>query len=100
MNTTITREQFVSIFRRVFGDNCEKLFDRIVRGFTTMNYKCFFHEETVYIVDLSNEELITWYKLGHVGRSLKITKDDATLEYIENMFKEISNELNIKFEGA
>ena len=99
MNTTITREQFVSIFSRVFGDNME-LFDRIVEGFTTTNYKCFFHEETVYIVDLSNEELITWYKLVHVGRSLKITKDDATLEYIENMFKEISNELNIKFEVA
>ena len=57
---------------------------------------CFYHEETVYIVDLHNEELITWYKYDHVGRALKITKDDATIEYIEDMFNKISIELNLK----
>ena len=95
MNTSITREQFTLAFRKVFNNSCEKLFDKIVKGFTTTNYRCFFHEETVYIVDLQNEELITWYKLGHIGRALKITKDDANLEYIENMFKEFKNELNL-----
>lgn len=95
MNKTITREQFVSAFDKVFGDN-DEIFDKILDGFITTNYKCFYYEETVYIVDLYNEELITWYKLGHVGRALKITKDDATIEYIENMFNEISSELNLK----
>jgi hypothetical protein len=95
MNKTITREQFVSAFDKVFGDN-DEIFDKILESFTTTNYKCFYYEETVYIVDLYNEELITWYKLGHVGRALKITKDDATIEYIENMFNEISSELNLK----
>jgi hypothetical protein len=95
MNKTITREQFVSAFDKVFGDN-DEIFDKILEGFTTTNYKCFYYEETVYIVDLYNEELITWYKLGHVGRALKITKDDATIEYIENMFNEINSELNLK----
>lgn len=95
MNTTITREQFAFTFEKVFDNNLDELFDRIVEGFTTTNYKCFYHEETVYIVDLQNEELITWYKLRHIGRALKITKDDANLEYIENMFKEIKNELNL-----
>lgn len=96
MNKTITREQFVSAFDKVFGDNYDEIFDKIFEGFTTTNYKCFYYEETVYIVDLYNEELITWYKLVHVGRALKITKDDATIEYIENMFNEISVELNLK----
>ena len=96
MNKIITREQFVSAFDMVFGDNYDEIFDRILEGFTTTNYKCFYHEETVFIVDLYNEELITWYKLGHIGRALKITKDDATIEYIENMFNEISVELNLK----
>lgn len=95
MNKTITREQFVSAFDKVFGDN-DEIFDKILDGFITIHYMCFYHEETVYIVDLYNEELITWYKLGHVGRALKITKDDATIEYIENMFNEISSELNFK----
>lgn len=95
MNKTITREQFVSAFDKVFGDN-DEIFDKILDGFITTNYKCFYYEETVYIVDLYNEELITWYKLGHVGRALKITKDDATIEYIENMFNEINSELNLK----
>lgn len=95
MNKTITREQFVSAFDKVFGDN-DEIFDKILEGFTTTNYKCFYYEETVYIVDLYNEELITWYKLGHVGRALKITKDDATIEYIEDIFNEISSELNLK----
>ena len=95
MNTTITREQFAFTFEKVFDNNWDELFDRIVEGFTTTNYKCFYHEETVYIVDLQNEELITWYKLGHIGRALKITKDDANLEYIEGMFKEFKNELNL-----
>ena len=95
MNKTITRKQFASAFDKVFGNKAEKLFDEIVKGFTTTNYKCFFHEETVYIVDLYNEELITWYKLGHIGRALKITKDDATIEYIEGIFREFKNELNL-----
>ena len=95
MNTTITREQFAFTFEKVFDNNWDELFDRIVEGFTTTNYKCFYHEETVYIVDLQNEELITWYKLGHIGRALKITKDDANLEYIEDVFKEFKNELNL-----
>lgn len=95
MNKTITREQFVSTFEKIFGSNWERLFYKIVKGFTTTNYRCFYFEETVYIVDLYNEELITWYKLGHIGRSLKITKDDATIEYVEDMFKEFKNELNI-----
>ena len=95
MNKTITREQFTFTFEKIFGDNWDRLFDEIVEGFTTTNYRCFYYEETVYIVDLYNEELITWYKLGHIGRSLKITKDDATIEYIEDMFKEFKNELNI-----
>ena len=95
MNKTITREQFVSAFDKAFGDN-DEIFDKILDGFITTHYMCFYHEETVYIVDLHNEELITWYKLGHVGRALKITKDDATIEYIENMFNEISSELNLK----
>ena len=95
MNTTITREQFAFTFEKVFDNNWDELFDRIVEGFTTTNYKCFYHEETVYIVDLQNEELITWYKLGHIGRALKLTKDDANLEYIEDVFKEFKNELNL-----
>lgn len=95
MNKTITKEQFTFTFEKIFGNNCGKLFDRIVEGFVTTNYKCFYYEETVYIVDLYNEELITWYKLGNIGRALKITKDDATIEYIENMFKEFKNELKI-----
>ena len=95
MNTTITREQFALTFNKIFGDYWDILFDKIVKGFTTTNYKCFFYEETVYIVDLRNEELITWYKLGHIGRALKITKEDANIEYIEDMFKEFKNELNI-----
>ena len=96
MNTTITREQFVFIFEKVFGRNYDKLFDEIFEGFTTTHFKCFYYEETVYIIDLYNEELITWYKIGHIGRSLKITKDDATLEYIEDMFKEFKNEFYFK----
>lgn len=95
MNTTITREQFESAFHKIIGDNWDKFFNKTVKGFTTTNYKCFFCEETVYIVDLYNEELITWYKLAHVGRALKITKDDATIEYIENMFKEFKDELHL-----
>jgi hypothetical protein len=95
MNKIITREQFASTFDKVFGSNVEKLFDEIVKGFMTTNYKCFLYDETVYIIDLHNEELITWYKLGHVGRSLKITKDDATIEYIEDIFREFKNELNL-----
>jgi hypothetical protein len=95
MNKIITREQFASTFDKVFGNNVEKLFDEIVKGFMTTNYKCFLYDETVYIIDLHNEELITWYKLGHVGRSLKITKDDATIEYIEDIFREFKNELNL-----
>ncbi len=96
MNKTITREQFVSAFDSIFGDKYDEIFDKIFEGFITTNYMCFYHEETVYIVDLHNEELITWYKLVHVGRALKITKDDATIEYIKNMFNEISIELNLK----
>ena len=95
MNKIITREQFTSAFDKVFGNNVEKLFDEIVKGFMTTNYKCFLYDETVYIIDLYNEELITWYKLGHIGRSLKITKDDATIEYIEGIFREFKNELNL-----
>lgn len=95
MDKIITREQFASTFDKVFGSNVEKLFDEIVKGFMTTNYKCFFYDETVYIIDLYNEELITWYKLGHIGRSLKITKDDATIEYIEDIFREFKNELNL-----
>lgn len=95
MNTTITRDKFMLSFLKVFGDSYDKLLDKIFEGFTTKYYKCFYYEETVYIVDLYNEELITWYKLGHIGRALKITKDDATIEYIENMFKELKDELNI-----
>jgi hypothetical protein len=95
MNKTITREQFASAFDKVFGKNTDILFVKIVGGFTTTNYKCFFYDETVYIIDLYNEELITWYKLGHIGRSLKITKDDATIEYIEGIFREFKNELNL-----
>jgi hypothetical protein len=95
MNKIITREQFASTFDKVFGSNVEKLFDEIVKGFMTTNYKCFLYDETVYIIDLYNEELITWYKLGHIGRSLKITKDDATIEYIEGIFREFKNELNL-----
>jgi hypothetical protein len=95
MNKIITREQFASTFDKVFGSNVEKLFDEIVKGFMTTNYKCFLYDETVYIIDLHNEELITWYKLGHIGRSLKITKDDATIEYIEDIFREFKNELNL-----
>ncbi len=95
MNKIITREQFASTFDKVFGSNVEKLFDEIVKGFMTTNYKCFLYDETVYIIDLHNEELITWYKLGHIGRSLKITKDDATIEYIEGIFREFKNELNL-----
>jgi len=95
MNKIITREQFASAFDKVFGSNVEKLFDEIVKGFMTTNYKCFLYDETVYIIDLHNEELITWYKLGHIGRSLKITKDDATIEYIEGIFREFKNELNL-----
>ena len=95
MNTSITRDQFMLAFEKVFGDNYDKLFDEIFEGFTTTNYRCFYYEETVYIVDLYNEELITWYKIGHIGRALKITKDDATIEYIENMFKEFKDELHI-----
>lgn len=96
MNTSITREQFMLAFEKVFGDSLyDKFFEEIFEGFTTTNYRCFYHEETVYIVDLYNEELITWYKIGHIGRALKITKDDATIEYIENMFKEFKEELHI-----
>ena len=62
MNKTITREQFVSAFDKVFGDN-DEIFDKILDGFITTHYMCFYREETVYIVDLHNEELITWYKL-------------------------------------
>jgi len=99
MNATITRKEFVSAFEKIFGSNYDKLFDKlldkIIEGFTTTNYRCFYYEETVYIVDLYNEELVTWYKLRHIGRALKITKDDATIEYVENMFKEFKNELNL-----
>jgi hypothetical protein len=95
MNTTITRTQFLSALEKIFGNNYDKLFDKILEGFTTTNYKCFYYEATIYIVDLYNEELIIWYNLGHIGRALKITKDDATIKYIENMFKEFKNELNL-----
>lgn len=95
MNTTITRELFTLIFEKVFGDNHDKLFDEIFEGFQTTNFKCFYYEETVYIIDLYNEELITWYKIGHIGRALKITKVDADFEYIENMFEEFKKELNL-----
>jgi hypothetical protein len=93
--TTITREQFAATFDKVFGDDYDKILGRIFEGFTTTNYKCFYHDETVYIIDLDNEELITWYKLSHIGRALNITKDDATIEYIESMFKEFKDELKI-----
>lgn len=95
MNTSITREQFTLAFKKYFGNNPDKLFREILKGFTTTNYKCFYYDETVYIVDLCNEELITWYKISHIGRALKITKDDATIDYIENMFKEFKDELHI-----
>lgn len=95
MNTIITREQFTSTFERVIGSSYDNLFDAVSEGFQTTNFKVFYYEETVYIVDLRNEELITWYKFYHIGRALKITKDDATLEYIENMFKEFKQELNL-----
>ena len=96
MNKTITREQFIAAFDMVFGDNYDEIFDKILEGFSTTHYKCFYYGETVYIIDLYNEELITWYKLGHIGRALKITKDDATIEYIKDMFNKISIELNLK----
>ena len=95
MNTTITREQFAHSFNKVFYNSWDKLFDKILEGFKTTNFKCFWFDETVYIVDLLNEELITWYKLAHIGRALKITKDDATIEYIEDMFKEFKEELKL-----
>ena len=96
MNKTITREQFAAIFDKVFfSSSYNEIFDKIFEGFTTTHYKCFYHDETVYIVDLDNEELITWYKLSHVGRALKITKDDATIEYIESMFKEFKDKLKL-----
>ena len=95
MNTTITREQFSQIFDKVFGEDYDRFLDKIFEGFTTTSYKGFWHEETVFIIDLYNEVMITWYKAYHIGRDLKITKDDATPEYIEKVFKELKEELSI-----
>lgn len=93
---TITREQFCQIFNKIFGNDYDKFLDKIFKGFTTTSYKGFWHEETVFIIDLYNEEMITWYKAYHIGRSLRITKNDATPEYIENVFRELKEELNIR----
>ena len=35
MNTTITRDQFMLAFEKVFGNSHDKLFDEIFKGFTT-----------------------------------------------------------------
>ena len=96
MNTTITRGDFCKVFDTVFTEEqLSEFLDLIQEGFVTENYRGFIHDETVYIVDIYEEELITWYKVGHIGRALKITKDDADISYIEKVCKELKEKLHL-----
>lgn len=96
MNTTMTRGDFCKVVDTVFTDEqLGKFLDLIQEGFVTENYRGFIQDETVYIVDIYEEELITWYKLGHIGRALKITKDDGDISYIEKVCKGLKEELNL-----
>lgn len=91
----ITREVFNEVFESVFGDNGMEFLNRIAEGFSTSNYKGFLHDDTVFIIDLLNEELITWYKLTHIGRSLKITDSGMTKVDLTKLFAEIKGELEL-----
>ena len=64
----------------------------IADGLSTENYEAFLKDEEVYIIDWKNKRLVNWYKLGHVGRCLRVIGSpmdrDAFVELFEDIVKE------------